>query len=61
VTLGGLQDDWPLPAADVGSLAGELRWFAWDAYEPRLGWQLRLAVWDPAEDLAWAITASDAS
>ena len=45
---------------ELGQVAAELRWFAWDAYEPVFGWQLRLAVWDPAEGLAWAIAATDA-
>lgn len=58
--LVGAVDEWPLSAAEMGDAAGELRWFVWDAYEPVVGWQLRLAVWDPVEDLAWAIAATDA-
>ena len=54
-------DDWPLPLDELGELAGELRWWWWDAHEPATGWQLQLAVDDPAEGLAWAISARDAS
>ena len=54
--LGDALDDWPLPIAELGSLAGELRWWWWDAHEPVTGWQLQLAVEDPAEGVAWAIS-----
>jgi hypothetical protein len=59
--VGGVLEDWPLGAGDLGEVLHELRWFVWDAYEPRSGWQLRLAVWQPAEGLAWAIAATDAA
>ena len=38
-----------------------LDWYWWDAGEPRLGWELQLAVADPAEGYAWAISAHDAA
>ena len=59
--FGDALDDWPIPLADLGRLAGELRWWWWDAHEPVTGWQLQLAVEDPAEGLAWAISARDAT
>jgi hypothetical protein len=59
--LGGLTDDWPLPDDELGALAHELRWWWWDASEPRLGWELQLAVVDPTEGLAVAISARDAA
>jgi hypothetical protein len=59
--LGDALDDWPLPVAELGSLAGELRWWWWDAHEPVTGWQLQLAVEDPLEGVAWAISARDAA
>jgi len=58
---GVLDDDWPPAAADVGDAIGELRWFAWDAGAPSTGWSFRLAVEDPADGLAWALTATDAA
>jgi hypothetical protein len=58
--LGGALDEWPMPPEEVGELAGELRWWWWDAGEPPLGWELQLAVEDPAEGYAWAISAHDA-
>ena len=61
VTLAGAQDDWPLPADEVGEITASLRWWLWDAYEPKTGWWLRLAVEDPDEGLAWAIAATDQS
>jgi resuscitation-promoting factor RpfA len=54
-------DDWPLVLDELGGLAGRLRWRWWDAHEPATGWQLRLAVEDPDEGLAWAINARDAA
>jgi hypothetical protein len=54
-------DEWPVPLDELGALAGQLRWWWWDAHEPATGWQLRLAVEDPDEGLAWAINARDAA
>jgi hypothetical protein len=59
--LGDALDDWPVPSAELGVLAGELRWWWWDAREPVTGWQLQLAVEDPDEGVAWAISARDAA
>ena len=59
--LGDVLDDWPVPADDLGELAAELRWWWWDAHEPATGWQLQLAVEDPGEGVAWAISARDAA
>jgi len=61
VALAGALDDWPLPPHEVGEAASSLRWFVWDAFEPKTGWWLRLAVEDPDEGLAWAVAASDAA
>ncbi|MDQ1396677.1 MAG: hypothetical protein QOG64_1936 [Acidimicrobiaceae bacterium] len=53
--------DWPVPPTELGAAAAELRWFAWDAGEPDTGWTFRLAAEDPADSIAWAVTASDAA
>jgi hypothetical protein len=57
--LGDALDDWPLPPDELGAIAGELRWYWWDAREPPTGWQLQLAVESPADGLAWVISARD--
>ena len=54
-------DDWPLPMDELGELVAARRWWWWDAHEPATGWQLQLVVEDPAEGLAWAISARDAA
>jgi hypothetical protein len=54
-------DDWPVPLDELGRGAEELRWWWWDAHEPVTGWQLQLAVEDPADRIAWAISARDAA
>jgi hypothetical protein len=59
--VAGVLDDWPLPLDELGAMAAELRWWWWDADEPATGWQLQLVVDDPAEGLAWAISARDAA
>ena len=59
--LGDLIDDWPVAPDELGALAGELRWYRWDAHEPEMGWSLQLAVEDPTDDVAWAILARDAT
>ncbi len=58
-TLLGLTDDWPVPLDELGDLAGDLRWYWWDAGEPVTGWRLQLAVDDRHDGIAWAITARD--
>lgn len=57
--LTGLIDDWPLQPGEIGTLARELEWYWWDAFEPTVGWCLRLAIHDPSEGLAWAVAAND--
>lgn len=42
--MAGLLEGWPVPADELGEAAGSLRWYAWDAGEPRTGWALRLAA-----------------
>jgi hypothetical protein len=57
--LGGIGDEWPIPPDELGALAGALRWFVWDAHEPAVGWQVRVAVRDADDGLAWAFSATD--
>jgi len=59
--LGGLTEEWPLAPSELGQLVGELRWFAWDAWEPDTGWRFHLAIEDPSDGLAWAVAATDAA
>jgi hypothetical protein len=57
--LAGLLDDWPLPPAELGTAAGELRYLLWEPPQVSSGWSLHLAVEDPEEGLSWAIAATD--
>lgn len=57
--LTGLDDDWPVDPDELGEAVGDLRWWWWHADEPVAGWELHLAVEDPADGLAWAINARD--
>lgn len=58
--LAGLSDDWPVDPDELGDVVAELRWFLWDASEPESGWTLQLCVEDPADGLAWILSARDA-
>lgn len=58
--LGDLLDEWPVQPGELHALADNMRWYWWDAGEPALGWEVQLAVEDPGEGYAWAISAHDA-
>lgn len=58
--LTGLDDDWPVAADELGEAGAELRWFVWDAGDQIGGWHFHLAVEDPADGLAWAVSSVDA-
>ncbi len=58
--LAGLLDDWPVAGDELGEVVDELRWFLWDASEADTGWTLQLCVDDPADGLAWILSARDA-
>ena len=59
--LADLIDAWPVAPDDLGEALAGFAWYWWDAGEPRLGWELQLAVADRAEGYAWAISAHDAA
>jgi hypothetical protein len=44
---------------EVGTHVDELDWLVWDAFAHDAGWSLRLAIEDPANECAWALSASD--
>jgi hypothetical protein len=52
---------WPPSPTELGTLGGELDWFAWSDQGGNPGWNLQLAVTSPAESLTWAISANDAA
>ena len=59
--LADLADEWPAEPDEIGEALASLDWYWWDAGEPRLGWELQLAVADPIEGYAWAISAHDSA
>lgn len=56
----GMDEEWPVSAGALGEAAGSLRWLAWDPGDQVGGWAFHLAVGDPGEGLAWAVSAVDA-
>ena len=57
--LTGLQDEWPVNPDSLGGAASELRWFVWSDLVPTTGWTCHVAVEDPVDGLAWALSAID--
>jgi hypothetical protein len=57
--LVGLLDVWPVPPEELEAASAGLHFHLWDASEPDTGWALRLAVEDPDQGIAWAVSASD--
>jgi hypothetical protein len=56
--LGGCDDDWPLDPDEMGEVAASLDWWVFTNPSAPAGWNLRLAVADPVDGLAWAIDAA---
>ena len=55
----GMEDDWPPDPTGLGDEAEALRWWIWDPGDRVGGWNFHIAVEDPAEGLAWAVSAVD--
>ena len=55
----GVLDDWPVDPRELGTVAASLRWVRWQPVGHDVGWSLHLAVEDPGEGMAWAVTATD--
>jgi hypothetical protein len=51
--------DWPAESDELGGALERLSWWCWDDAAAALGWNLRLAVADPAGGWAVALEASD--
>ena len=55
----GIDDEWPLDPVDLGTEAASLRWWRWDPGDRVGGWNFHIAIEDPDEGLAWAVSAVD--
>lgn len=58
--LVGLDEEWPIDADELGEAGAELLWYLWDPGDQVGGWHFHLAIEDPADGLAWAVSAVDA-
>lgn len=56
-----LLDDWPVEPDLLREEAEQLRWVLWQPGHNPTGWDLHLAIEDPGDDLAWALSATDQS
>ncbi|MFO7591934.1 MAG: DUF6183 family protein [Acidimicrobiia bacterium] len=55
-----LLDDWPPDPEELGSRVAALEWATWERADASpSGWQLHLAIADPARGRAWAVRARD--
>jgi len=54
-----LLDDWPVDPAVLAAEAEQLRWVLWQPGHRPTGWDLHLAIEDPGDNLAWALSATD--
>lgn len=59
--LTGLDQDADVHPDDLGQAANELTWLWWDTNDPATGWTLHLAIADQQHDVAWALSAQDAT
>ncbi len=60
--IAGLAEEWPISSDEMGEVVNFLKWYAWqpdDGADEPATWQLRLAVFDPEEELGMAIDAVD--
>ena len=55
----GLEVEWPVDPVELGAEGGGLRWVIWDPGDRVGGWNFHLAVEDPIDGLAWAVSAVD--
>jgi hypothetical protein len=52
-------DEVPQDTSTLGEEASELRWVLWDPGDRAGGWNLHIGVEDPAEGIAWVLSAVD--
>ena len=55
----GIEDEWPIDGEELGREAEALQWYRWDPGDRVGGWNFHLAVSDPEDGLAWAVSAVD--
>ena len=55
----GMDEEWPVDPDELGAAAASLHWCAWDPGDQVGGWSFHLAVEDPGDGLAWAVSAVD--
>ncbi len=53
--------EWPPDPALLEAQLHGIGWYTFDAGAPVLGWQFRFAIEDPANGIAWVISADDMS
>jgi hypothetical protein len=57
--LAGFEPGERVEPSTLGDAISNLRWLVWNAPDASTGWQLRLAVEDPVDGIAWLVDAVD--
>jgi hypothetical protein len=57
--LAGFEPGERIDPSTLGDAISNLRWLVWNAPDASTGWQLRLAIEDPVDGIAWMIDAVD--
>jgi hypothetical protein len=57
--LAGFEPGERVDPSMLGDAISNLRWLVWNAPDASTGWQLRLAIEDPVDGIAWMIDAVD--
>ncbi len=58
--LAGLEDAPHMDPTEIGEAMSELKFYVWDPGDAAGGWAFHMAIEDPGDGLAWAVTAVDA-
>ncbi len=55
-----MSEDWPLDPDEFGEIVSQMNFWWWDDDEARSGWELRIVIEDPEEEISCALRAADA-
>ena len=58
--ISGMSEDWPLDPDEFGEIVSQMNFWWWDDDEARSGWELRIVIEDPEEEISCALRAADA-
>ena len=57
--ISGMSQEWPLDQDEFGEILQQMNFWWWDDDEARSGWELRIVIEDPEEEISCALRAAD--